>query len=498
MSERKHRRHRNSRYKRALLPAAIPALNAILAHPWRSSSAALLSFFLCWAVLTKSLPYVLAAAEPDLALALNPNNPAALVSKAGQVREKLLWNMGGGASQSAEQESGAPETPGVEKDKEGASLASLPKAQEAAAEGAGPAGLRAELGTQIHDLASKAISADPLNAAAYRLLAEATGDPERARGLMREAVKRSRRETAAVFWLLNDSYYRGDFSDAIVYADILLRTRPGMASYGFSYLLNISRDPGGRRLVADWLAGDPGWRREFLRSLWDLAHKDPAALALLAELRNTKRPPDTSEIGLYISYLFWNSAADIAYDLWLRTLPRERLDKIGFLTDPGYEEEPASSLTVFDWVIAPGANVSAEFVPWGRPGSQRLLHLSFGQDRIEFPVIEQALLLPAGHYRLEGKLHGSIVGKRGLRWRISCVSAPQTVLGETEMLVGESEEWRVFTLEADVPQSAECVGQVLRLFHESRSASEEYLSGEAWFGGMRLERTAGQKSAARQ
>ena len=66
------------------------------------------------------------------------------------------------------------------------------------------------------------------------------------------------------------------------------------------------------------------------------------------------------------------------------------------------------------------------------------------------------------------------------------------------MLVGESEEWRVFTLEADVPQSAECVGQVLRLFHESRSASEEYLSGEAWFGGMRLERTAGQKSAARQ
>ena len=45
-----------------------------------------------------------------------------------------------------------------------------------------------------------------LNAEAYRLLAEMERDPDRARLPMQEAVKRSRRESVAVFWLLNDSF----------------------------------------------------------------------------------------------------------------------------------------------------------------------------------------------------------------------------------------------------------------------------------------------------
>ncbi len=111
--------------------------------------------------------------------------------------------------------------------------------------------------------------------------------------------------------------------------------------------------------------------------------------------------------------------------------------------------------------------------------------------------MRQVLVLPPGHYRLSGQLRGSIAGKRGLRWQLRCNSQVWNVLGETEMLIGESEEWRMFTLEADVPQSAECIGQVLALYHDARSASEEYLRGEAWFGGLHLERTAGEKSAAR-
>ncbi len=102
-------------------------------------------------------------------------------------------------------------------------------------------------------------------------------------------------------------------------------------------------------------------------------------------------------------------------------------------------------------------------------------------------MLRQVLVLPPGHYRLEGKLRGSIIGKRGLRWQLTCLSGAP-VLGETDMLMGESEEWRAFALEAQVPQSKECVGQVVRLFHDSRSASEEYITGEVWFGGLHLER----------
>jgi hypothetical protein len=64
-----------------------------------------------------------------------------------------------------------------------------------------------------------------------------------------------------------------------------------------------------------------------------------------------------------------------------------------------------------------------------------------------------------------------------LRWQIRCASGSQRILGETEMLLGQSEQWRIFAFEAEAPQLSECSGEILRLIHDSRSASEELLSG---------------------
>ena len=47
------------------------------------------------------------------------------------------------------------------------------------------------------------------------------------------------------------------------------------------------------------------------------------------------------------------------------------------------------------------------------------------------------------------------------------------------------------------PESGDCVGQVLRLFHDSRSASEEFISGEVWFAGLHLERVASLTAAGK-
>lgn len=483
----RHRRRRHS--KRGRLGAVRSKLSLIAAHPWRSSLLALLGFFLCWVVLTKSLPYVLATSDPDLALALNPNNPKALVAKAEQTRKKLLSLMGiDGGAQAKKQEDGHPGTGGPAKEREHGSIANLPKAEPDAGANSASKGVREALRTQISQLATKAIANDPLNASAFRLLAEVTGDPVRSRSLMQEAVRRSRRETAAVFWLLNDSYYRKDFVAALDNAGILLQSKPDIASYIMNYLANICHDPKGRRLLAERLSEDPGWRGQFLGSLWDIMHKDPAALELIAELKQTKHPAEPGELSLFVSYLAWNNAPDVAYNLWLQELPASRLDKLDFLTNPGFEKETSGWKTVFDWAILPGVNAAAEFVPSGQT-DQRLLHVSFGEGRIEFPVVRQVLVLPPGRYRLEGKLRGSIISKRGLRWQLTCLSGTP-VLGETDMLMGDSEEWRAFALEAQVPQSKECVGQVLRLFHDSRSASEEYVTGEVWFGSLHLERLA--------
>ncbi len=488
-------RHRKRHSGQSRINPVRSRFGLIAAHPGRSLLLALLACFLCWMVLTKSLPYLLAASDPDLALTLNPNNPKALIAKAGQTRKKLLSLMGiEGRPPAKDLGNGLPSTEPPDKETQHGSIGDLPEAHPDVGGSGEPEGVREALRSQIRDLAARTIANDPLNASAFRLLAETTDNLERSRSLMREAVRRSRREAAAVLWLLNDSYYRKDFAAVIENAGVLLQSKPPIANYIMNYLANICRDPDGRSLLAQRLAEEPSWRAQFLGSLWETMNRDPAASALIAELKKTKRPAAAGELVPYINQLAWNNGADAAYNLWLQQLPADRLDKLDFLTNPGFEKETSGWSTVFDWGILPGVNAAAEFVPSGQAGGQRLLHVSSG-GRVEFPVVRQLLVLPPGHYRLEGKVRGSVIGRRGLRWQLTCMAA-DTVLGETDMLMGQSEEWRAFALEAQVPQSKDCIGQVLRLFHDSRSASEEYLTGEVWFGGLHLERIASNAVAA--
>src|SRR6516165_10289069 len=84
---RKHSRDR--RPNRELQDLEAPS-GRLLTYPLRLVLIATVSFMLVWLVLTKSLPFALAPSSPDLALALNPSNPLALVAKARQLREQLL------------------------------------------------------------------------------------------------------------------------------------------------------------------------------------------------------------------------------------------------------------------------------------------------------------------------------------------------------------------------------------------------------------------------
>ena len=79
-------------------------------------------------------------------------------------------------------------------------------------------------------------------------------------------------------------------------------------------------------------------------------------------------------------------------------------------------------------------------------GGEHLLHVSFGSGRVKFPEVSQVLYLPPGRYRLEGKLRGRIVAKRGLRWQLLCAAGARRPLAETDMFMGEMQNWRDFAL----------------------------------------------------
>ena len=85
------RKRRLRRQRTAVVVETLKSrLSRLRANPLRFASFAALGLALFLLVLTKSLPYALALSAPDLALALNPNNPVALIAKAELVRAQLL------------------------------------------------------------------------------------------------------------------------------------------------------------------------------------------------------------------------------------------------------------------------------------------------------------------------------------------------------------------------------------------------------------------------
>jgi hypothetical protein len=341
------------------------------------------------------------------------------------------------------------------------------------------------LRTEIRRLALRTITNDPLNTQAFHLLAEATDRPDGVSMLMQEALKRSRRNAIALLWLLNDSAYHKDFRAALGHADLLLRTHPELSPFVLNYLAVIAEDAKGSPLLVQELTKTPTWRASFFENLPRHVTQTGSPLRLMMALKENGKPPANKELAPYLSFLISKNLIDAAYNTWLQFLPGAELDTLGLLTHPNFEKDPSG--LPFDWQIARGLNSVAEFLPLGSEG-ERALHVGFGTGRVQFPAVSQVVLLAPGKYRLEGKLRGSIVAKRGLRWQFRCASGAQRSLAETEMLLGQSQEWRVFSLEVEIRQAEDCHGQTLRLFHDSRSASEEFISGDVWFTGLRLER----------
>ena len=471
MSERQGRKRHS--YRRRLSGHIASLWAVLIENPSRSALVGVLSLMSLWLVITKSLPYALAPVQPDAALAFNPNNPMALLSKAEKRREKLVAITGIGA----EKASGPEETRREERSN---TLSSLPEAKESGTE----LGEREDLREEIRDLALRALANDPLNARAYRALAEVVSGADQVRLLMQKAFEHSRHELIATFWLINDSYYRKDFKATLHYSDILLRTRPELGTYIYSYLSLLAAEPEGRSLLVDRLASEPDWRKQFFQ-VFPRASKDAdAPLLVMTALRDAGKPVSDKELAPYLNFLISVNRIDAAYNAWLQFLSAAQLEKIELLTNGRFESKPSG--LPFDWTIDPGKNAIADFVPLGKNSIGNAFHIKLSDGRVQFPQMSQVLFLPPGRYRLEGNLRGAISGKRGLRWQIRCASGPQKILGETEMLLGQSPQWRVFTFDAEVPQLSECPGEILRLIHDSRSASEELVSGEVWFSDLRL------------
>lgn len=420
-----------------------------------------------------SLPAALVKISPDLALRLSPQHPDALLAKAEQVRTSLFALV--------LQDATSARTGDTTLKQPTDTIASLPRASTASPNEEETRRLR----DRLRDLATRVLLKRPRDAVALRMLGEIADTVEETRVKMREAVANSRRETIAVVWLLNDSIERRDTEAAVAYAHILLRTSPGLSGQVIRILASLAADENGRAAVAQKLSERPEWRRNFFEGVSRTISDPEIVQAILKAAHDTGAPASLNEVMPILDSMIIQGYLREAYSLWLSFLRDGELLKLGFLTNGDFEAEPSGA--PFDWRLSKAENAIAEITAVGAVDGNRQLHISFLDGRVRFPEVRQVLLLGPGDYRIEGQIRGNIVAKRGIRWQLRCLRAREELtIAQTEMFTGQSAQWRQFSLAFGIKDIDQCHGFVLRLFHDARSASEMFISGEVWFDNLRI------------
>ena len=469
---------------------------------WHLAVLATVGGLITWLIMTRSLPAALVEISPETALVLQPAEPRALANMAEAKLNDLLKREAEAHAADKGEDLDQGEDIGM-LDR----ISALSKlAREATGRVVGresndvanqgdalaprqieqPEDLAEHL-VEIQRLAEKIVAIDPTNSRALRIigqLAEQAGDIGKASQLLPAAARRSIRESYAVYWQMQKSRQDKDHAAVLRHADTLLRTRSQAVPVVVPVLTEIAEDKSASSELKALLKTNPPWRSTFFeRSLASITDAR-TPLELLLSMNETPFPPTAVELRGYMNFLIQRQFHELAYYTWLQFLPSGRLATATPLYNSSFEFEPSG--LPFDWVIASGSGVTAQILARQDNPQENALFVGFGQGRAEFPGVRQVVLLGPGTYALTGKYNGTIVGRRGLIWRVSCTD--KKLLAESDMLSGGSlTEWRHFALSFEVPATG-CRAQDVRLELDARSASEKLVSGAMWFDEMGIRR----------
>jgi len=341
---------------------------------------------------------------------------------------------------------------------------------------------------QARRMAEQALLSDPLNARALRILgqiAELSRDEPRSWQLMQASVRRSLNETLAVAWLTSKSAERRDYAAAMRYADVLLRTRPQVSNEVIPLLARLAENGEAVTGLKEMLSQNPPWRAQFFDALPNSITDARTPLDLLMAVKHSPVPPATAELRSYLNFLIGRKFYALAYYTWLHFLPPDQISAAGFVFNGGFETVPSG--LPFDWSITPGAGATVEVDTVPDEGGNHALFARFEDSRVEFGAVVQLIVLAPATYRLEAVYKGTLLGQRGLKWRVTCVGGATRSIGESGMIMGMSSAWKPIEFSFAVP-SSDCPAQYVRLDLDARMASEKFVSGEVWFDNLQISR----------
>jgi tetratricopeptide (TPR) repeat protein len=341
--------------------------------------------------------------------------------------------------------------------------------------------------------AQRTLRSNPLNARALSLLgliAERKGDQKAADALMRIAAARTWRIQTTDEWLLDRLSLRGDYADALPYADAILRV--GMEDFHvelFPVLASFTVDPRAFEALTAFLATSPPWRAWFLSELSRRLANQTRLVQLYAALSKTGNPPTNDELQPYLDRLIKDENFDLAYQTWRATLPPPQQASIKTYPFNRDFEFPVDNLP-FNWNLenVPGADI--QVVPSVDGDKKGALLVEFSGARVRSLKVGQLIMLPAGDYRFSGSVKtAELRTARGLWWHIVCATAAANTLANTELVSGTM-PWTDFTVIFQVP-AEDCTAQWLQLELPARIESESRIEGQVWYRNLHISSATG-------
>jgi tetratricopeptide (TPR) repeat protein len=465
-------------------------IRALLANRSRTIVVAVAALVLIWLVVSRSLSAFLADSAPRAALWLDPQQPEALVNLADQaLNTDATPEVGAGNAGQTSAQPAADSSQYTDDTRKNIDHA-FSKFEKFGRNQSMNRPIAPNNEAVVRARATTALTSDPLNARALRILgelAEADNDDAGAAKFMQAAARLSRHESAAVYWLLRNNAEAGNYQAAIYFADVLLRTSPQSDRFVIPVLGQISEDRDGAALLKAALARDPPWRGQFISQLPYNVTDARTPLDLLLTLRTNPVPPKPDEIGPYIYFLIAHNFYSLAYYTWLQFLPPEELRHAGLLFNGNFEGE-LSGLP-FDWKITPGTGVTVDVVPRTDKNGGHALLVDFQYGRVDYHSVTELVMLAPGAYQFNGEYKGSLVGPRGMKWRVVCANGTVTNGGESPTIIGLTPNWQNVSFTFTVP-AKDCPAQYVRLDLDARMTSEHLISGSVLFDELQISRVA--------
>ena len=320
-----------------------------------------------------------------------------------------------------------------------------------------------------------ALNVNPMTPSALTFLArvaEDAGDPGKAKELMTVASRVNQRDRESQLWLLAHAVRAGDIAEVMRRVDVLLRGQDGsVAGPLVKVMAPLLTSDQYRLPFIKLLSTRPKWGVLVLKDLAAQSNDPRGLAALLADLQASVTPPSREVLKAFLDRFLAKGLWDEAYLAWARSLPRERLQKLGLLYN-GSLDYPVTNLP-FDWVFddIPGALINTVAVT-----RRHLLNVDFFGGRVSFAHVSHLLALPPGLYRFSGMERAqNLRNERGLRWSLACARSLDAPLATSALLTGDV-DWRPLEMNFEIP-ARDCAYQRLRLELPARVALETEIIG---------------------